>query len=152
MAVSPSRVPSCKSVQGLPDTSAFSLRGTCERTPSHPDVVAITPCLQPPRCHSAFPLGSLSPIILALRPPPRLPPIVNKGPASSLRLSETQQLTTSSPIPPPPYLAYCSTLSPDPLPPTTLGKLAAHGRLSIPGMNSTNTIRILIRPVTLLDC
>ena len=31
MAVSPSRVPSCKSVQGLPDTSAFSLRGTCER-------------------------------------------------------------------------------------------------------------------------
>jgi hypothetical protein len=51
-----------------------------------------------------------------------------------------------------PYLAYCSTLSPDLLPPTTLGKLAAHGRLSIPGMNSTNTIRILIRPVTLLDC
>jgi hypothetical protein len=31
VAVSPSRVPSCKSVQGLPDTSAFSLRGTCER-------------------------------------------------------------------------------------------------------------------------
>ena len=31
MVVLPSRVPSCKSVQGLPDTSAFSLRGTCER-------------------------------------------------------------------------------------------------------------------------
>ena len=152
MAVSPSRVPSCKSVQGLPDTSAFSLRGTCERTPSHPDVVAITPCLQPPRCHSAFPLGSLSPIILALRPPAsvchrlttRVSRLASVYPRhNNCLLPLERPLHCTAP--------YCS--------PFLDGSYAANDHWetrcsweTVDSMNSTNTIRILIRPVAFLVC
>ena len=151
MAVSPSRVPSCKSVQGLPDTSAFSLRGTCERRQvlpmrlllhlvcsrlavilhfhSAPSRLSFSRCVHRRVCH---PLSTR-----VLRPASVYPRHNNR----LLPLQHHRTLPTVQ-----------HSLSPDPLPPTTLGKLAAHGRLLIPGMNSTNTIRILIRPVTPLDC
>jgi hypothetical protein len=104
VAVLPSRVPSCKSVQGLPDTSAFSLRGTCERRQ-----------VAPMRLILHLLCSRLAVILHFLSAPSRLsfsrcvrrsrlPPIDSKGLASCLRLSETQQPPTSSPARP--YLTY----------------------------------------------
>jgi len=80
-----------------------------------------------------------------------LPPIDNKGLASRLCLSETQQLPTSSRTT---TALHCALLL------TFLdGSFAANDPWEtrcnweiVDSMNSTNTIRILIRPVAFLVC